>query len=513
MKILHKLLLVFTLLAMVLVLSMVAIIQWSLSRGMVEYVNQKELEALKPLQAELVSLYQKANNWQFIARDGRYFERLLRQSLMDTEFSIPHRPPRPPERGRFHERKKVKASNKDVEQQTPLYRPRRDRPPPRSRPTDQRDSPRQPKVSYALLDVNKQLVVGHYPPHRDYSYSSMTQGKEVIGYLAVSKRTKMLQGYELAFVEQQKHYLWYVAIIMLFVIVAITIPLAKHFIEPIKKLAIGMHALARGDYSKELSVERRDEFAQLARDYNELAIALAESEGARKRWLANTSHELRTPVAVLKGELEAIIDGVRALNMKQIESAHQEVVHLQRLIEDLHALTSADIGGMSYRKSPINMTMFLNEQVQKLRNYLSSEQITLTYQAFDETCAVYADEVRLSQLFENLANNTIKYAQGATKVNLSCQFDKANRQLCLCFEDDGEGVEEQHLPHLFEHLYRVETSRNRATGGSGLGLSICAHIVNAHQGAIYAHKSVFGGLAIHIELPTIKPNLLEVDNE
>lgn len=513
MKIQHKLLLVFTLLAFTLVVSMVAVIQWSLSRGMVEYVNQKELEALQPLQNSLIEIYQETHSWHFMQDNGRRFDRLLRQSLRDTEFFVPHRPPRFSERERFNERPRRAEPG--------FQAPNAESLPPRSRgdltaqyqSNDLKNGPRQPKVSYALLNADKQLVVGHFPQDRSFSYSSLILEGELIGYFAVSKRNNMLQGYELAFVEQQQHYLLYLAIIMLIVIVVVTIPLAKHFIEPIEKLASGIHALAKGNYANRLSVKRRDEFAQLARDYNELAIALAESEGARKRWLANTSHELRTPVAVLKGELEAMIDGVRPLNMSQIESAHQEVQHLQRLIEDLHALTSADVGGMHYRKSPINMTEYLDEQAVKLGNYLASAQLALSYQGDDKTYAIYGDYTRLSQLFENLANNSIKYAQGATQVNLTWRYDKENRQIHLCFEDDGEGVETQHLAHLFEHLYRVESSRNRTTGGSGLGLSICAHIVNAHQGSIHAEKSVLGGLALHIYLPTVNPNMLEVIDE
>lgn len=501
----------FSVLACVLVMSMVAVIQWSLSRGMVEYVNQKELEALKPVKASLIANYQDNNNWLFIKGDVRQFDRLLRQSLAETEFSIPHRPPKLHDRmidrrrsPEFNRRNHRPVSSKSSESENI----------PNARHSKElKAGSRQPRVSYALLNENKQLVVGHFPVHREFSYIPLKSGSDVIGYFAVSKRTRMLQGYELDFVEQQRHYLWYLAAIMLLFIFVVTIPLAKHFIDPIKKLAVGMHALTMGDYSKKLTIERKDEFAQLARDYNELALSLSKSEGARKRWLANTSHELRTPVAVLKGELEAIMDGVRPLAIEQIESAHQEVQHLQHLIEDLHALTSADIGGMKYRKSPLNVTDFINEQAKKLQNYLANANLMLIYQGDDQLCAVYGDETRLSQLFENLANNCIKYGHSANTVKLSWNVDKNERQIHICLEDNGVGVEEQHLAHLFEHLYRVENSRNKATGGSGLGLAICAHIVTAHEGQIYAKNAELGGLAVHIVLPTINPNLLENKDE
>ena len=136
----------------------------------------------------------------------------------------------------------------------------------------------------------------------------------------------------------------------------VTLPLARHLVEPLKLITQGMHKLTQGDYQQSINLKREDELGRLSRDYNELAHSLAESETTRKRWLANISHELRTPVAILRGELEAMLDEVRPLNKKNIASANDEVKHLQRLIDDLNLLTSADIGGMRYRKKNEELT-------------------------------------------------------------------------------------------------------------------------------------------------------------
>ena len=261
-----------------------------------------------------------------------------------------------------------------------------------------------------------------------------------------------------------------------------------------------MHKLTQGDYVQQLDLKRKDELGELSRDFNELAITLNENEDARKRWLANISHELRTPVAILRGELEAMLDGVRSLDKSNIDSANDEVKHLQRLIDDLHQLTSADIGGMHYRKKSINFNDWLNSEENKYRSYLANANISFAVEINNTSAFIFADSTRLCQLFENIINNCIKYA-GASRVNISLARHHNPNVVTIIVEDNGIGVDDVHLAHLFEHLYRVENSRNRKTGGSGLGLSICAHIVAAHQGTIVAEKSHLGGLAIMIKLP------------
>ena len=145
--------------------------------------------------------------------------------------------------------------------------------------------------------------------------------------------------------------------------------------------------------------------------------------------------------------------------------------------------------------------MYQEQEVDKLRSYLSKEGFVLKENIPRDKVMVFADQTRLCQLLENLMNNCIKYADSGTIVQLSLQVNHVEKQALIIVEDDGVGVADKHLELLFEHLYRVEDSRNRETGGSGLGLAICSHIVQAHQGEIHAEKSSLGGLAIHISLP------------
>jgi len=358
------------------------------------------------------------------------------------------------------------------------------------------------QTHYALLDVNKNLIVGNHPKEFDYNQIEITVENNIVGYLVASKRKRLSAGYEVDFIEQQQMYLWIIALVVMIFVVLVTLPLTRHLVEPLKLIARGMHKLTQGDYQHTIDLKRRDELGELSRDYNELALTLAENETARKRWLANISHELRTPVAILRGELEAMLDDVRPLTKSNITSASDEVRHLQRLIEDLHQLTSADVGGMRYQKEHQALTLLLTAEFNKYESYLADAGIKLSFENINDDLIIYGDKTRLCQLFENIINNAIKYAK-STQLKISLSLDEVNdkRFAKVVFEDNGIGVDDSHLENLFDYLYRVDHSRNRKDGGAGLGLSICRQIVMAHQGEISAKHAKLGGLAIIIKLP------------
>ena len=507
MKIHNKIFLILFSFSLVLVTALVLLIQWSIGKGMIEYVNSKEVENLKPLIVGLESEYQKESNWSSLRGKNKKFGDLLfstsnEDTYSDSEFRQPpshsnrrpshNRPPHPESGHRSGPRKPPPEFDRDRSRPEISDRP----------PGGGRERGRKPpgQANYALLDDAKMLVVGHYQPTVEHTKTPIIVNEEKVGWLVVPKREEIADGYELDFIEQQQSYIWIIALAMMILVAGVSLLLARHLAEPIKLIMRGMHKLTQGDYQQHIDLKRKDELGELSRDFNELAVTLNSNESARKRWLANISHELRTPVAILRGELEAMLDGVRPLNNDNVTSANDEVKHLENLIDDLHQLTSADIGGMHYRKKPVDMNLWLSGNVDKYRSYLAKAGISLE-EAIEETPAnIFADETRLCQLFENLVNNCIKYSDASlVKISLALSPELVTIKV----EDSGIGVPAIHLPHLFEHLYRVDSSRNRKTGGSGLGLSICAHIVAAHQGTIVAEPSALGGLAIVIDFPLI----------
>ena len=501
MKIHNKLFFILFSFSLLLVTVFVLLMQWSIGKGMIEYVNSKESEALKPVIIQLKNEYKKNNDWSTMQGRPKKFGDLLFSKLKDSKFIM--MPPLPLQfreaPSPFDNLKPPRRNppvnllnNTDVLEGDPLnHRQIR----PRFRE----------QINYVLFDAQGNPVVGEVVEHAEYNKVDILIEQNKVGWLAVPKHKKIIDGYELEFIEHQQSYLWVIALVTMFLVALITLFLARHLAEPLKLVMSGMHKLTQGDYNQKINIQRKDELGELSRDFNELAVTLGENDAARKRWLANISHELRTPIAILRGELEAMLDEVRPLNKENIGSANDEVKHLQLLVNDLQQLTSADVGGMYYRKQMNDLTQWLNKEVDKYRSYLAAANVSLIVEIEANKAKIFSDSTRLCQLFENLINNCIKYAEAnIVKISLELDENEIGTLVRVIVEDDGVGVSDIHLPHLFEHLYRVDNSRNRKTGGSGLGLSICAHIVAAHQGNITAKHSELGGLAITIELPLSK---------
>lgn len=468
--------------SVVLIVTLIVLVQSSINKGMLEYVNNKEAERFQPVVSELASWYKKDDSWDNLKGEDRKLRYLVEANIEDgLSLSQPEeRPRRPPPP---HER---------LTSDPPRKNPPRHNLPPKG-------------GHFALLNLKGELVAGkHYAPQKSIQIPIVSDDIAV-GFIAIAKRKSLTKGYEFDFINQQTQYLWLIALLALAFVVILTIPLSRHLVGPLKLITQGVHKLTLGEYDQHIHVSRKDELGALSKDYNELALTLAESEKSRKRWLANISHELRTPVSIIRGELEAMLDNIRPVSKNNINSANDEVIHLQRLIEDLHLLASADVGGVRYQKSSLNLNHLLAEESEKFAAYLSNADIDLTTNFCPNSLTVYADRTRLNQLFENIFNNAFKYSKASkVKFSLSCVTDQET-SATIAIEDNGIGVDDKHIKHLFDYLYRVDDARNRLDGGTGLGLSICRQIVDAHNGQIYAQKSKMGGLAVIINLP-LTPN-------
>lgn len=483
MKIHNKLFLVLFSFSLVLVTTLVLLIQWSIGRGMIDYVHKKEQQALQPLLSSLQEEFESHNSWYSLEDDPRYFGDIIYTHLQGSVFLPPPPNRAPRERGRDRERPEIEFEGRDERRRDERIR-----------------APLFTHAGYILLDVDEELVVGSYVDDVEYNALSIESEDKNIGWLLTPKRDKVTDGYELDFIEQQQSSLWLIALLTMLLVALVSSSLAKHLSEPIKLIMRGVHKLTQGEYEQKIKLKRKDELGELGRDFNELAMTLHENESTRKRWLASISHELRTPIAILRGELEAVLDGVRPLHRDSIESASDEVKHLQHLIDDFHQLTTADIGGMRYRKQDLNLIEWLSSEVKKYQSFVAASNMSIQLQSLNKKVMVFADVTRLCQLFENLLSNCVKYSE-AEHIIISLTISEEQELVTIYVEDDGVGVAEEHLANLFEYLYRVENSRNRKTGGSGLGLSICAHIIAAHQGEIWAEQSKLGGLAIVFTMP------------
>jgi two-component system sensor histidine kinase BaeS len=204
-------------------------------------------------------------------------------------------------------------------------------------------------------------------------------------------------------------------------------------------------------------------------------------------------------LAVLRGEIEALLEGVRSTTPEAVRSLHSETLRLHRLVDDLYQLALSDLGTLTYRKEDLNLAEVLEDSIGPYRAEFALKGIALETNISENKIMVFADHERLHQLFSNLLDNSLKYTEQAGKIVilLACQDSLAT----IDFEDSMPGVPYEELGRLFDRLYRVEGSRNRISGGAGLGLAICRNIVEAHAGTITAHPSHLGGLLVRITLP------------
>ncbi|WP_043815754.1 ATP-binding protein [Rubrivivax gelatinosus] len=222
-----------------------------------------------------------------------------------------------------------------------------------------------------------------------------------------------------------------------------------------------------------------------------------------RRFTADAAHELRTPLAVLRGELEALEDGVHQPTPELLRRLQQEVAMLAQLVGDLHELALADVGALAFRQDELDLVPLVRSEVGALQAKAAERGLELQARLPAAALPVSGDERRLRQLLLNLLSNSLRYTDpgGTVRVELAAEGTDA----VLDLQDSAPGVPEELLPRLFERFFRVEASRSRAKGGSGLGLAIARSLAEAHGGRLEARPSPLGGLWIRLVLPRLRP--------
>jgi two-component system sensor histidine kinase BaeS len=355
-----------------------------------------------------------------------------------------------------------------------------------------------PRLS--VLDAEHQLVVGERRDSVHATLHPIRQGDRIVGWLSLTPLPAVTEKQDRHFLTRQSQAFSLIAVVAMALAVGVSVCLARHFLAPITELTHGTRALIAGQFATRLRVVSGDELGQLARDFNTLAHTLAHNEQTRRHMTADIAHELRTPLAILRGEIEALADGVRPYDAATLQSLHVEVLTLHTLVEDLYHLSLSDLGALTYRKAPVDLTVILANALRAFADRWAEKHLTLEGPCHTDTPVwVCADAERLSQLCTNLFENTLRYTDPGGQIHI--WYETQGGAVAIHVQDSAPGVPEDALPKLFDRWYRVETSRNRASGGTGLGLAICKNIVDAHEGTIWAQPSPLGGLWVQILLP------------
>lgn len=504
-----KLLLVMLATSSAVVILMVLGMQFLIYHNFTDYVLQQDLDRLDGLVGALADEYRSADNWERFRNNPRKWHDMVARYVPVRE---PAQPP-PPENEIPGEtvplKKQSVPRNAEVrpeDQNLPKrdYRSRFqswDRPP---MPAPHRPVPEVAALArrLSLFDESRQLIFGN-PIQSEQVFRQIKTGGRIIGWLGLQKDRQMMSPTDISFLREQSRAFYAIGVIVFILAVLVSVVFSGHLTAPIKKMALATRAIRNRRFDTRITIASNDELGQLAEDFNAMVQTLQNFENIRRQWLTDIAHELRTPLAVLRGEIEALQDGIRQMNPQAVDSLHAEVMVLSNIVDDLSLIAKTDSGIIEMKPVPVDPVQVLRTSIERFKVRFEDRRLVLRERISNDGRKTMGDADKMTQVFGNIFENIVRYASSPGTVWVSAEAE--NNHFKIMVEDTGPGVPEASLPRLFDRLYRTDAARSRETGGSGLGLSICKTIIDAHGGSIRAENSASGGLRIVIELPFNEP--------
>ena len=279
----------------------------------------------------------------------------------------------------------------------------------------------------------------------------------------------------------------------------LAVVLANQVIKPVKALTQSAERIAQGDLTQQVDVKGPPEVVTLGQTLNSMAASLQRSEKNRRALTADIAHELRTPLAVQQANLEALEDGVYPLNQEALKPLREQNELLIRLVEDLRTLSLADAGELELHKRPVDLRELTQLVTQSFEPALANNQITLQIESVGEMPKVMADPDRIQQILHNLLQNALRYTPTGKSIEINLQQE--GKYLRLDLRDHGAGIPPEDLDLIFERFYRADSSREHASGSTGLGLAIARKLAEAHGGTLTAFNHTQGGAVFTLRLP------------
>ncbi|WP_025732260.1 ATP-binding protein [Carnimonas nigrificans] len=354
---------------------------------------------------------------------------------------------------------------------------------------------------FVLFDAHGKRVQGRPNPPKDLLREPIVVDGHEVGELGYWSPDRFSSTLDVIFLDNQMDNLAIILLALLPASLLLAAGIALWLGRRARLMAMATQSLTMGDFRVRLPTGAQDELSRFSSDINTLARTLEHNRVARQRWGADIAHELRTPLAILRGELEAMQDGVRPLTPSNIGSLSREVEVLSRLVDDLRLLAETDNRQIDAQLEELNLSEMLARQIEDRRGAADNLGFTLEAEITDGVL-IEGAPYRLHQLWRNLLDNSIAYtdAPGTIKVTLT----RNKQHAVIVWEDSSPGVPDKYLGRLTERLFRVDASRNRQSGGSGLGLAIVQALVAMHKGTMQAQSSSLGGLRWVIHIPLLR---------
>lgn len=355
-----------------------------------------------------------------------------------------------------------------------------------------------PSGGIPLSKFEMRLRPGFVPSSPPPEVSPPTPSPDTIGILYINPEGTPV-GITQSLSEAINRYLLWGGLAAIAIAVALTFFLSRRITAPIQELTLAAKRLGKGDFSHRVVSKDKGEIGLLTETFNSMARDLEKAEQLRRNMIADSAHELRTPVTNILGYLEAIRDGMVKPDRATIQLLYEEASQLSKLIEELQELTMAEAGELVLVRQPQDITKLINQTVEAAKVHAGAQGISVTTDIEEDLPLCNIDSQRISQVLHNLVNNAIVHTNKGGVITVAAR--KRGNEVEVSVTDTGEGIPAEDLPNIFERFYRVDKSRARATGGRGLGLTIAKRLVEAHGGRIEVQSEIGKGSRFSFTIP------------
>jgi signal transduction histidine kinase len=320
-----------------------------------------------------------------------------------------------------------------------------------------------------------------------------------VGYLLPATSTSFLREPEETFLQRLRATIVPVGVVACAVAILLGLFLTWQMTNPLRRLTAAAQGIAGGDLSQRVNIRSKDEIGDLGLAFNEMAENLSRAEELRRNMTADIAHELRTPLSVILGNLEAILDGVFQPTNENVASIHKEAVLLSRLVDDLQELALAEAGQLRIEREPTDVADLIQRTIGAVGPRAGKVGVVVATDLAGDLPLLSVDPQRLSQVMGNLLDNGLQYSpEGGT---ITVRATKTGDAVRVDVVDQGPGLDPEELSLVFERFYRGDKTRSRATGGAGLGLAIVKQLVEAHGGRVWAESTAGEGATFSFTLP------------
>jgi signal transduction histidine kinase len=385
------------------------------------------------------------------------------------------------------------------------------------------------RLRFVLADSSGTVVLpfGHYAPGSQLSQEDIGKGVpiaiggRVVGTVITPDRADFRSAPEDRYLARTDRALGIAAAVMVGVALLLGVLLARVITRPVRELTAAAGRIAGGNLAQQVPVRSRDELGTLAGQFNHMSADLARATRLRQQMTADVAHDLRTPLTVIAGYLEALRDQVLKPTPERFAMMHDETQLLLRLADDLHTLSLADAGELPLDRRPIAPRQLLERVAQTYQHAAEQSGVALQLDLAAALPDVCVDVEQITRALSNLVSNALRYTPEGGTIRLSARAEMEDERrmtkdgdaaavaivhrpssfIMLAVSDTGVGIAAEHLPSIFERFYRADPARQQSTGGSGLGLAIIKSIVEAHQGQVSVVSQVDQGTTFTIALP------------